>query len=72
MERLFGIIVWFDRMRNFGFIQAYDKFDDETDRYFFHAREFVDKHTTIEKGARVTFTSVTTHKGLNAREIEML
>ncbi|GAB2935777.1 cold shock domain-containing protein [Rhodococcus aerolatus] len=63
-----GTVDWFNEEKSFGFITA----DDGKGDVFVHSRALVDPDHVLAAGDRVTFSTVTTDQGRQARDVELV
>ena len=71
-ERLTGIVLWFDSVKGYGFLQR-DDHDNTEDNVFCHFSAILGEgYKSLEDGQRVEFGIVDTPKGKQASEVEII
>ena len=68
MDRLRGIVKWYDEVKNFGFITP----DLNGKDIFFHRTDIEDLEQTVEKGARVEYEVGQGDKGPQAKSVRSI
>jgi cold shock protein len=68
MDRVRGIVKWFDEVKNFGFITP----DLGGKDIFFHQTDIEDLEQTLEKGSRVEFEVGQGPKGPQAKAVRSI
>lgn len=64
-----GKIIWFDRIKNYGFIRE----NDNGESYFVHRSQMnIEFDGDILEEARVSFEGINTEKGLQAKNVVFL